>query len=161
MIKISEYQSAYADDVKKLLVQLQEYLTEIDLLNVQTVSKDYSEEYFRLLMNELQDNSGKVFLALQDNKVVGLTAVSVEEKDCIDRLTTRCPKRGKVSELIVDESFRGGGIGSQLINKAEQYFKSLNCEFISVDVFAPNQNSRDFYAKHGYGERNIEVIKRI
>lgn len=161
MIKISEYQSIYEDDVKELLVQLQEYLTEIDPYDVQTVAVDYSEEYFHLLMNNLQNNSGKMLLALLDGKAVGMIAALVEEKDCVDRLTTRCPKRGKIAELIVDEAFRGHGIGKKLIDEAEQYFKTLKCEFISVDVFAPNRTARDFYAKHGYGERNIEVLKKI
>ena len=78
-----------------------------------------------------------------------------------DYLDYKCPKRGKISELIVTSKIRGKGVGQALIEKMEQYFKSKDCEYVLVDVFAYNENAIKFYDKKGYHPRMITNIKRI
>ena len=52
-------------------------------------------------------------------------------------------------------------IGNMLISKIEEYFKSLGCEYILVDVFAYNDNAVKFYDKNGYHLRMYTNIKKI
>ena len=78
-----------------------------------------------------------------------------------DYLDYKCPKRGEITELVVSNNVRSKGIGNMLISKMEEYFKSLGCEYILVDVFAYNENAIKFYDKNGYHSRMYTNIKKI
>lgn len=109
----------------------------------------------------MNDNNGKIFLAKTSDSVFGMIAGYVEPKDAEDRISNRCPKRGVISDLVVSSSFRNKGIGVSLMSVMENYLSSIGCEFIAVNVFAPNEGARRFYEKSGYVPRNIELYKRI
>ena len=72
-----------------------------------------------------------------------------------------CPKEGRITELIVSKKVRSKGIGNALMKKMEDYFKSLGCEYILVDVFAYNELAISFYHKNRYHSRMITKIKKI
>lgn len=59
--------------------------------------------------------------------------------DEYDYLDYKCPKCGEVTELVVSKKVRSSGIGTLLMNKIEEYFKSIGCEYISIEVFAYNK----------------------
>lgn len=109
----------------------------------------------------LTDNSGVVYLASVDDSVVGMIAGYIEPKDDEDRITNRCPKCGVIADLVVSCSLRSNGIGQALMTKIEAFFMEHGCEFVAVNVFAPNENAIRFYEKTGYAPRNIELYKRI
>lgn len=57
----------------------------------------------------------------------------------------------KISPLIVDTEFRGMvGVGSQLLNHAEDYARSINARQIYCTVAAPNMKALDFFIKKGF-----------
>ena len=43
----------------------------------------------------------------------------------------------------------------------EEYFKSVECKAVLIDVFGYNLNAQNFYSKNGYKNRNIEIMKKI
>ena len=47
------------------------------------------------------------------------------------------------------------------MNKMEEYFKSVGCEYIIVDVFAYNEIGKNFYSKNNYHTRGEIRIKKI
>ena len=47
------------------------------------------------------------------------------------------------------------------MGKIEEYFKSLGCEYVLLDVFAYNINVIRFYEKEGYHSRMYKEIKRL
>lgn len=53
-----------------------------------------------------------------------------------------------VDLLWIDESFRGQGIGTDLLAQAELHAKENNCRFIHLDTFS--FQAIDFYLKQGY-----------
>ena len=65
------------------------------------------------------------------------------------------------TELIVTNKTRSKGIGQKLINKMEEYFKSIGCEYVIVDVFAYNEIGKAFYNKKNYHTRMETMIKKI
>ena len=85
----------------------------------------------------------------------------VEEKDEIDKLTNDCAKTGSVIELIVKNNIRGNGIGKILLDKIENYFKSINCKRVNIEVFGPNKKGLNFYEKNDYIIRDMIVSKRF
>ena len=73
----------------------------------------------------------------------------------------KCPKQGIIIELIVTSKTRSKGIGKKLIKHMEEYFKSIGCEYILVDVFAYNEVGKRFYENNEYHSRMITEIKKI
>ena len=47
------------------------------------------------------------------------------------------------------------------MKKMEEYFKSVDCEYIIVDVFAYNDKAINFYDKNGYHSRMEVMIKKV
>lgn len=158
---IIEYDKKYDEQIKDLLVELQNYLIDIDDWHTQVMLPEYRENNFRIDMNKVHKQNGKIYLDIENNTVNGLIIGVVAEKDEIDKLTNDCAKTGVVLELIVRNSIRGNGIGQALLEKMEEYFKSINCLRINIEVFGPNQKGFNFYTKNNYIIRDMIVSKRI
>ena len=161
MMKIIEYEERYLEDVKDLLVELEEYILTIDKDELDQLHPEYREKMAILDLKELEENNGKCFLAVEDNKAIGLIMGTIIQYDENDYLDFKCPKSGEITELIVTTKIRSTGVGQALMNKMEEYFKSLGCEYIFVDIFAYNQKGLNFYNKQGYHPRMHIGIKKI
>lgn len=72
----------------------------------------------------------------QDNNVVA---------GIITRLYLKCMF---IEVFWIDEQYRRNGIGSKLLNTAEDYAKKAGCTFIHLDTFS--FQAIDFYKKCGY-----------
>lgn len=160
-MEIIEFNEVYSEGVKDLLVELQEYVVKIDKYKQNILSPLYREEYYAMLTKTLNENSGKMFLALENEKVVGLICGHLEIKEDEDHLVIKDTKRAVINELIVSQNIRSGGIGSKLMCKMEDYLKNLGAKFILLDVFAYNETAKTFYKNKGYEERMITLIKEI
>jgi ribosomal protein S18 acetylase RimI-like enzyme len=53
-----------------------------------------------------------------------------------------------VDVLIVEESYRGAGIGSSLLSKAEEIARQRGCKHVHLDTH--DFQGVQFYIKHGY-----------
>lgn len=160
-MKIIEYEEKYLEDVKDLLVELEEYILSIDEDNLDRLHPDYRDKMALLDLEEINDNNGKCYLAVENDKAIGLIMGTIPQYDENDYLDYKCPKRGEITELIVTSKTRSKGVGQALMNKMEDYFKSIDCEYIIVDVFAYNKTGIDFYNKNGYHHRMHTEIKKI
>ena len=160
-MKIIEYNSKYDEQIKDLLVELQNYLIDIDNWHTQVMLPEYREGNFKMDMMKVKNQNGKIYLSVEDNIVTGLIIGIVEEADEVDKLTNDCAKTGSVIELIVKNNTRGNGVGKLLLNKMEDYFKSMNCKRINIEVFGPNKKGLNFYNENGYIIRDMIVSKRI
>ena len=160
-MKIIEYEERYLEDVKDLLVELEEYIVSIDKDELDHVHPEYRDKMAVLDLEEVNDNDGKCYLAVEEDKVVGLIMGIIPPYDEFDYLDYKCPKIGEITELIVTNKIRSNGVGQLLINKMEEYFKNLGCEYIKVDVFAYNDIGINFYNKKGYHSRMEIMIKKV
>lgn len=160
-MKIIEYEDNYLNDVRDLLTELEEYIVSIDKDNLDQVHPDYHKKMALLDLEEIKNNNGKCYLAIENNKTVGLIMGCIFPYDENDYLDYKCPKRGEITELIVTNKTRSKGIGQKLINRMEEYFKSLNCEYVIVDVFAYNDIGKNFYNKNNFHTRMETMIKKL
>ena len=160
-MKIIEYEDNYLNDVRDLLTELEEYIVSIDKDNLDQVHPDYHKKMALLDLEEIKNNNGKCYLAIDNSKTVGLIMGCIFPYDQNDYLDYKCPKRGEITELIVTNKTRSKGIGQKLINRMEEYFKSLNCEYVIVDVFAYNDIGKNFYNKNNFHTRMETMIKKL
>jgi len=160
-LKIIEYEEKYLEDVKDLLVELEEYILTIDIDELDQLHPEYREKMAVLDLEKVKNNQGKCFIAVENDKAVGVIMGIIGTYDEYDYLDYKCPKKGEITELIVSKNVRSKGLGNQLMNKMEEYFKSMNCEYVVIDVFAYNDLAINFYKKQGYHTRGLIDIKKL
>ena len=69
---ILKYDSKYDEEIKDLLVQLQQYLADIDNEGYNIVGDEYREKYFNKTIEDVKKNDGKILLYKDNDKIVGL-----------------------------------------------------------------------------------------
>ena len=158
-MKIIEYENKYLEDVRNLLTELEEYIVSIDKDELDQVHAEYHEKMALVDLEEVKNNNGICYLAIDNDRAIGLIMGTIPPYDEYDYLDYKCPKRGEITELIVTNKTRSKGVGQSLINKMEDYFKSVGCEYIIVDVFAYNEIGKNFYSKNNYHSRGEIRIK--
>ena len=124
---IIEYEDKYLEDVRDLLVELEEYIVSIDEDNLDIVSADYREKMALIDLEKVKNNNGKCYLYIDNKNVVGLIMGIIPKYDENDYLDYKCPKKGEVTELIIKKEYRNHNIGKILLNKMEEYFRKNNC----------------------------------
>jgi ribosomal protein S18 acetylase RimI-like enzyme len=70
-------------------------------------------------------------------------------------------KVGYISDLAVDSSFEGHGIGRILLDKAEEWAHEQGCHLLSLYVFSNNLRARKIYEKLGFNEEVTKYIKPL
>lgn len=158
---IIEYEDKYLEDVRDLLVELEEYIVSIDEDNLDIVSADYREKMALVDLEKIKNNNGKCYLYINNKNVVGLIMGIIPKYDENDYLDYKCHKKGEVTELIIKKEYRNINIGKILLNKMEEYFRKNNCEYLFIDVFTYNKSGINFYDKNGYHPRMIIDIKKL
>ena len=155
---IVEYDKKYDEQIKDLLVELQEHIQNIDIEKYNILTEEYREAYFNKTMTEVKLYNGKLLLSECNGKINGFV-VGLINNDEVGEYDFKAPKRGRISELVVSKSVRSKGIGSMLLKEMEEYLYSVGCKSILLGVFAYNAEAVKFYEKHGYHTRMIEMIK--
>ena len=160
-MEIIEYEEKYLEDVKDLLVELEEYIVSIDQDNLDQIHPEYRDKKAIFDLEEVKNNHGKCFIAVDNNAVIGLIMGIIRKYEEYDYLDYKCPKQGIITELIVSKNIRSNGVGQLLIKRMEEYFKNVGCEYILVDIFGYNDNALKFYYKQGFHPRMLTTIKKI
>ena len=155
---ILEYDPKYDEDIKDLLVQLQQHLADIDKEKFNIVGDGYREKYFEKTIEEVKKCNGKILLYKENEKIVGLI-VGLINNDETEQYDFKVPKRGRITELVVDKEYRGKQIGKQLLNEMKKYLKSIGCEKILVAVFGYNEGAIKLYKENGFHIRMIDMIE--
>ena len=157
---IIKYDSKYDEEIKNLLVELQEYIVSIDREKYNIITPEYRDEYFKKTLEEVNSNKGLILLAKEDEKIIGLIVGLINNEQCSEYDFT-APKRGRICELIVSKSCRTHGTGSILLKAMEEHLKSVGCEDILIEVFGYNKLALKFYNKQGYHTRIYELTKKF
>ena len=155
---VLEYDLKYDEDIKDLLVQLQQHLADIDKEKFNIVGDGYREKYFEKTLEEVKKCNGKILLYKDNEKIVGLI-VGLINNDETERYDFKAPKRGRITELVVDKNYRGKGIGKELLLKMKEHLKSNGCEKIMIAVFDYNEGAIKFYKDNGFHIRMMDMIE--
>ncbi len=137
MIVCKEFEAKYAEQVSRLLNQLG-YNVSSDELPTRT-------ESIR------ENNKGTVFLAIEEEKVLGCIHTMV-----VSRLAEgTC---GEVVSLVVDEYMRGKGIGKFLLEKSINWLKERGQTKVRIRCNAIRDEAHKFYSHLGYTEKKSQKV---
>lgn len=84
-------------------------------------------EYIPCDEQEIKQYKNVTGAGKDNEKIVGLI-VGLINNDETERYDFKAPKRGRITELIVDKEYRGKQIGKQLLDAMKEYLKSIECE---------------------------------
>lgn len=161
-IKIRPYQTKDQAEVIRLLANLQDHVARIDPFHRLRRKDEFNAKRYFLNLQKVIIKSGRIFLAEQNEQVVGLVAAAVTSTTLSDlEVRPGLGYSGRVFELIVDKEVRGLGVGKKLVKAAEQFLREKKCGIIFIGCFATNTKTLEFYRSQGYVERSIEFAKRI
>ncbi len=155
---IIEYDSKFDEQIKDLLVQLQQHLADMDIEGYNIVGDGYRDKYFEKTLEEVKKCNGKILLYKDNEKIVGLIVGIINNDDTI-RYDFKAPKRGRITELVVDKDYRGKGIGKKLLLKMKEHLKTNGCEKIMIAVFGYNESAIRFYKENGFHIRMLDMIE--
>ena len=102
---IIEYDKKYDEQIKDLLVELQEHIKNIDLEGYNILTDEFRESYFSKTMDEIKKCNGKILLYKEENDIVGLV-IGLINNDAEETYEFKAPKRGRITELIVSKNIR-------------------------------------------------------
>jgi ribosomal protein S18 acetylase RimI-like enzyme len=160
-IDIQPYVEAYQSQVAALLDDFQDYFLPMDPLGRLTRPDGYGEEYLRRMLEEHSEHNGTMLLALSNEHVVGFGAAIVQSRLEDDWFGSTPAIMGRITELFVTVPHRDQGVGTALMAKLEAELKSRGCEYVWVEVFSPNAAAHRFYERLGYGDRDVQMIKKV
>lgn len=159
-MEIIAYDPKYDNDIKDLLVELQQHITNCDKEGYNIITEEYREKYFQKTIHTMKMYNGIIYLAKQNDKVIGAIFGVINNEET-KTYNFQAPKRGRIIEFVVSKQYQHLGIGKQLLNKIEEYFKKQGCKAVLLDVFGHNESAKKFYYNNGYFDRIIEVMKKL
>lgn len=96
----------------------------------------------------------EVHVARSDGSIVGFVMYTLEGSTF-----QRNVERGVVQNLYVAPSYRNQGVGTRLLETAEQALRESGAEVLGLEVMARNEAARRFYERHGYDTHRLVLEK--
>ena len=139
-------------DILRLLVQVCNVHQDIrpDIFKRNGVK--YTESDLKEL---LTDERRPVWCAVEDGTFLGYCFCQWEEYHDSSVMMDR--RELYIDDLCVDEGCRGKGIATRLYHHVTEYAKAMGCQFITLNVWAGNDNAQRFYEHLGFTVRNTHM----
>lgn len=110
------------------------------------------------ILEALEDETKLMLAATNNKQPIGVLLAEIKENDLAWRAN---PKRGNIAFLCVDPKFRNRGIGTLLIDKTMQWFKSNEIHEIHIGVLAKNHAAKKLYHRMGFTDNCMQMICEI
>ena len=117
----------------------------------------------RSIENLLKENvkTGKIFVAVEDGKIVGYASGWIKTIEDFPNLTGAPNVNGMFDNIFVLPEYRRKGVASALVKKLEEYFQENRCQLVWLNVYSGNAPALNFYNKLGYSPNATTLIKKL
>ena len=95
-----------------------------------------------------------VRIAREGRQIVGFVMVTIDSGRYEQDET-----RGIIENIFVEPGYRNQGIGSELLDAAEELLRQAGADVLALEAMADNDSARQFYRAHGYAPHRIELEK--
>jgi GNAT superfamily N-acetyltransferase len=156
LIDIRPFEVRDQEAILACIVGLQEYERRLDPYTLP--GETIAVPYFHELLENCREKRGLIYVADSNGQIVGFISMMVEQSH--DTLTS-IREYLYISDIYVVESHRGQGIGTMLLNKAEDYARQVGCSVIQMYSLAKNDAALGVYHKFGFQDREILLSKEL
>lgn len=94
---------------------------------------------------EINDDKNYLIVVEDNDKIVGTLQLTI-----ITYLTYQGGKRGQIEGVRIDESYRGRGIGKQMIEWAVDSAREAGCHLVQLTMDKKRLETIEFYKKLGF-----------
>ena len=94
-------------------------------------------------------------LACNGNEVVGLCALSIRNNLYAQGLLAN------IDELVIDEKYRGKGIGKLMLDDVTLIASKNNCAFLELESAFHRVDAHRFYEKEGFEKTGFFISKKL
>jgi GNAT superfamily N-acetyltransferase len=109
-----------------------------------------------VLAQALAGGESAIFVAVDDNgRSLGFIHLTTADDYYDDRITAH------VADLVVARDAGGRGVGTALLDRAEQWAREQGFAMLTLNVFTANRRARNLYARRGFAEEWIRCLKRL
>ncbi|MFB1064030.1 N-acetyltransferase family protein [Natrinema sp. H-ect4] len=119
------------------------------------VRADANRETMRETLGAYQVADG-LLVARLEGDIVGFASVSIE-RGTLELDSTR----GMLSNIYVEPAVRGRGIGTALLEAAEESVAERGADELLLEVMADNEAARRFYRRQGYDEFRVTMSRSL
>jgi ribosomal protein S18 acetylase RimI-like enzyme len=149
--------TAIVTDIEKILF-LENQVFQIHLkARPDCVGKRYMN--YDYLKNIIIENNKKIFIAEENNEVIGFCIVYIYEIK--NHPIFLDMKNIEIENICVDENHRKKGVGKRLFEEVKLFAKNNNAQFIELTVWEFNQNAKKFYENMGMKIRENRMEYKI
>lgn len=160
-INIREYKELDTNFLLDATEKLHDYVVALDPLKRLRKMPEYAHSTVDELLETVAKQEGKIYVTEDAGKPIGFIAGFTMHQSKTNLLSVIPSKLGVISDVYIEEAYRDQKLGTQLMQKMEEYLKSRNCDAIWIDIVAFNTNAHHFYNNCGYTDREIGLIKKI
>ncbi len=107
------------------------------------------------LKSLIQSGEATILKAELEGQIVGYVTLCIHE---LPKALFVHAKKGSIASIGVDSDCRGHGVGSFLLQAAEEYFKERGVKVVELDVYPFNLCTTQLYDKFGY--ETLKLHKR-
>ena len=113
-------------------------------------SLERSRKEFELYLPDGIHSRDQYLWSILDGEIkIGVLWVQV--KDC----------KAFIFDFVIDEEFRGKGLGKQALFAMEEKLKSMDVETVALHVFGDNITAQELYKKVGFRIVDINMLKEL
>lgn len=121
------------------------------------LAEDITDDALTYRQEQFENEDAVISVAVENNRIIGYA--TAERND-----TPPVFQRGmavNIEEIYVEQSYRGRGIASALIEHVEQWAADCGAERMTLSVNAANEAAQALYDDRGYDVRRHKMDKAI
>ena len=119
--------------------------------------KEAPEMFRKMILKRISDKNALILIAEENDKPVGYCMSIIKDHIPIYKID----KVGYISDLYVEEKFRGKKISSEFKKRSIEFFKRKGMKCATIEVFHKNDSSYNIYKKWGFTEEHVRFILKI
>lgn len=113
------------------------------------------ETFLRNFDQKVQDENSYCICAANGDEIIGILFSEFRSKFYDSK------KRLYVEDLIVDEKYRGRGVGEKILLELVEYAKNNNCGSIELTSVLENEAAHRFYEKNNFKKHSYKFKQSI
>lgn len=121
----------------------------IELLNQLTSCPKIEKNKFKDILQKIYSQSINVYVIEENNKIIATATIIYEQKFIHD-----CGVVAHLEDVVIDEEFRGCGLGKKMIESIIEVVESKGCYKIICNC---RENLEKFYGRCGFERKNIQM----
>ncbi|WP_346914764.1 GNAT family N-acetyltransferase [Clostridium sp.] len=142
-----KFRKADIKDIDELFILFKELMT-LHGKEVSNIFKvEIEESMVRNYISDIISKENYNLYVAENEKIIGvIEVINIMEENKMHKNR----KYALIDKLVIDEGYRGLGIGNKLIEYAEKEIKSMGIDEVELYVWEFNEGALNLYEKKGY-----------